>query len=257
MWTNMLMLHSEGTILHNSAFVLLVLLLRCLFFFFQLYFFIIVLFHFWISCLCSFCHAEYSCQTMSSYVCFCWFISVNGHDLCFFSSCFPFITTPTCCPGSVCFGGAEVSMLITKTNRLLPLSEEGMSLRVVSSLQHKPVGGSNTWFLFIVTHGCYSRSVYVLLPRLHVSQMKQPPWGNQHCFPLRAHFSKRKCRCFSSASVLLTRSVAFLCDLQAEVIKLWADYWLAAPFPSSCGCKRTAADLSFAPLCIGWDAPCG
>lgn len=67
--------------------------------------------------------------------------------------------------GAVCYGGvAWVSMLITKTNRLLPLSAEGMSLRVVSSLQHKPVGGSNTWSLFIVTHGCYSRSVCVLLP---------------------------------------------------------------------------------------------
>lgn len=93
---------------------------------------------------------------MSSYVCFCWFISVNGHDLLlFFFLVFRSLQVQLVVPGLCAMGGgAEVSMLTTKTNRLMPLSEEGMSLRVVSSLQHKPVGGSNTWFLFIVTHGC-------------------------------------------------------------------------------------------------------
>lgn len=103
---------------------------------------------------------------MSSYVCFCWFISVNGHDLCFFFFLFSAhyksnLLSRVC----VLWGGqAEVSMLITKTNRLLPLSEEGMSLRVVSSLQHKPVAGSNTWFCLLWLMAVNSRSVCVLLP---------------------------------------------------------------------------------------------
>lgn len=88
-------------------------------------------------------------------------------------------------------------MLITKTNRLQPLSEEGMSLRVASSLQHKPVGGSDAWFLFIVTHGHRSRSVRVLLPWPHVpcshaTQDKTAPLGKSTLFSAQSSFFEGK-----------------------------------------------------------------
>lgn len=48
-----------------------------------------------------------------------------------------------------------MSKLISESNRLLPLSEEGMLLRVFLATQQLPVG-SITWFVFIATHSCYS-----------------------------------------------------------------------------------------------------
>lgn len=151
----MLMLHSEGGILHNSAFVLLVLLLRWLFFFSRFTFLLLFCSTFGYPASVPLVRLNINARLCQAMCVSAGLLVLMGMTFVFFFFLFSAhyksnLLSRVC----VLWGGAEVSMLITKTNRLLPLSEEGMSLRVVSSLQHKPVGGSNTWFLFIVTHGC-------------------------------------------------------------------------------------------------------
>lgn len=171
--------------------------------------------------------------------------------------CFPLIKRPTVvCVLLEHWVRSWVSLLISETNRLPPLSEEGMLLRVSLLrntrasrwISHMASVHCNLQLLQLERTSCYLAE-HPLLAR-HSDEVTL--WGNQQCFLLRAQLSKRKCRLFSSGSALLTRSLAFLCDLQAEVIRSRADYWLAASFRSLCGCKRMAAGLSFAPVCTGW-----